>query len=415
LAKRLLPHLMRYDAPAFQSMFNAFPAPEAALGAQLALAFNQGVTNWQVSPGGAMLEELCVEALCRLFGLADTADGTFMYAGTYANQEALYLALHRWAARQGVDLGRDGLAALPDPRRLAVMVSADAHFSLRHAVRILGLGDQALITVPVDGRRRLDAAAARDLADRLRGERDVFCIVATAGTTSTGAVDPIPPLAALASHLGAWLHIDGAYGWAYRLVAEWAPLFAGGAQADSIAWDPHKQLEVPVPNSLLFVRDRADFGRMALFSSYFNRRDEDAPNPGLKSPPSTRPLAALPLVTMIRGLGLRRLRARLRAPLAAMAALADYLESQPDFALCLRPDTGIVCFRATPAGLSDGAIDALQQTLYRRIMAGGVRTISTTTLDNRPVLRLVSVTPNATFAALRETIAALRSEIDALT
>ena len=111
----LLPHLMRYDLPRFQSMFNAFAAPEAALGARLALEFNQGVTNWQVSPGGAMLEELCVRALCRLFGLAETADGTFMYAGTYANQEALYLALHRWAAQRGVELERPN--AVGTPRR----------------------------------------------------------------------------------------------------------------------------------------------------------------------------------------------------------------------------------------------------------------------------------------------------------
>ncbi|MCB0160945.1 MAG: hypothetical protein KDD83_22585, partial [Caldilineaceae bacterium] len=91
---RLLPHLMDYGSPTFQSMFNAAPAANALLGAQIALAHNQGVTNWQVSPGGAMLEELAGRALCRLFGLADTADATFMYSGTYANQEALYLALH---------------------------------------------------------------------------------------------------------------------------------------------------------------------------------------------------------------------------------------------------------------------------------------------------------------------------------
>ena len=112
LDERLLPHLMRYDLPSFQSMFNAFPPDEAQLGGRLALATNQGVTNWQVSPGGATLEELCGRALCRLFGLGDGAGATFMYSGTYGNQQALYMALHRHAERQGFDLAQNELAKI---------------------------------------------------------------------------------------------------------------------------------------------------------------------------------------------------------------------------------------------------------------------------------------------------------------
>ncbi|MEZ4584278.1 MAG: aminotransferase class V-fold PLP-dependent enzyme, partial [Caldilineaceae bacterium] len=286
---RLLPHLMDYGSPTFQSMFNAAPAADALLGAQIALAHNQGVTNWQVSPGGAMLEELAGRALCRLFGLADTADATFMYSGTYANQEALYLALHRHAERRGFNLAEEGMAGFAEPRRLLVLTSQDAHFSVKHAVRMLGLGERSLRLLPVDTDRRIDVEKARTLVDQLAVDHEIVCIVATAGTTSTGAVDPIAPLAELAAQHDAWLHVDGAYGYAYKLVPEWAPLFAGDERADSITWDPHKQLGVPIPNSLLFVRDRRDFARMALFSGYFNRADDPMPNPGLKSPPSTRP------------------------------------------------------------------------------------------------------------------------------
>ncbi|MEM9775062.1 MAG: pyridoxal-dependent decarboxylase, partial [Chloroflexota bacterium] len=159
----LLPHLMRYDRPEFQSMFNAFPPAESRLGADIALEFNQGVTNWQVSPGGAMLEEMAGQALCRLFDLAPSADCTFMYSGTYANQQALYLAIHRYAERKGVDFVNDGLAAFEDPGRLAVLVSADAHFSMRHAVRMLGMGENNLIKVPVDAERRMDVEALKQL------------------------------------------------------------------------------------------------------------------------------------------------------------------------------------------------------------------------------------------------------------
>ena len=422
IERQLVPHLMDYGSPAFQSMFNAPPEPFARLGADIALTHNQGVTNWQVSPGGAMLEEVAGQALCRLFELNVEADATFMYSGTYANQQALYLALHRHAARVGFDLAEQGVSGFPDPRRLAVLISQDAHFSIKHAVRMLGLGEQSLVLLPVDANRRIDVAQAQEMVARLTPTREIICIVATAGTTSTGAVDPIDRLADLAAATGAWLHVDGAYGYAYKLVPEWAHLFAGDVRADSITWDPHKQLGVPIPNSLLFVRNRDDFGRMALFSGYFNRADDPMPNPGLKSPPSTRPLAALPLVAALRGQGLTALVQGLRAPLSAMRELAAFLADQPDVALYHKPDTGILCFRMVPGAHSplgspapldemqfDAAqLDALQQALFDGVLQSGVRAVSVTKLAGRTVLRLVSVSPHVTGRDLQETIAVLR-------
>lgn len=409
LNERLLPHLMRYDRPHFHSMFNAFPEEGAKYGAQLALDYNQGVTNWQVSPGGAMLEELCGRALCQLFGLAETAEATFMYSGTYANQQAVYMAQHRYAEQQGVDYAREGLAAFADPARLGILVSEDAHFSLRHAARMLGLGEQGLIKMPVDTNRRVDVAAVAQLAQELNGRRDIFCVMATSGTTSTGSVDPLEPLADIAEQLGAWFHIDGAYGYAYKLVPEWRPLFEGDTRADSISWDPHKQMGVPIPNSVLFAKDGADFGRMTLHSGYFNREEDVEPNPGFKSPPTTRPFSALPLVTSILFLGVEGVVARLRGHLEAIQAAAEFLQEQPDFELMHRPDTGIVCFRYVPKGVAAEQLNQLQRRIYEQIMGSGERTISTTVLEGQMVLRLVAITPQVTAESLIDTIAHIRS------
>ena len=214
----------------------------------MALATNQGVTNWQVSPGGAMLEELCGRALCDLFGLAPSSDATFLYSGTYANQEALYLALHRHAERCGFDLAEQGVAGFEHPEQLTVLISEDAHFSIKHAVRMLGLGERTIVRLPLDSQRRIDVAKAEAIVAGLEN-RQIVCVIATAGTTSTGAVDPIGPLADLCERTGAWLHVDGAYGYAYQLVPEWSARFDGHERADSITWDPHKQLGVPIPNS----------------------------------------------------------------------------------------------------------------------------------------------------------------------
>jgi len=408
LQEKLAPHLMRYDLPGFQSLFNAFPEEGAKLGAQIALDYNQGVTNWIVSPGGAMLEELCLRAVCSLFGFGSEADATFMYCGTYANQEALYLALHRFAEQQGFDYSTNGLKGFRGDKPLAVAASSDAHFSIRHAVRMLGLGEESIITLPVDKNRRIDVSGMKSVLDKNKIEKNVFCMVATTGTTSCGSVDPISPLADYCRDNDIWLHVDGAYGLAYSLVPEWKHLFNGIARADSVAWDPHKQMGVPIPNSILFVRRWQDFGRMAVHSSYFNRSEDVEPNPGLKSPPSTRPFSALPLVTSLLHQGLDRVIERLRAPLCAIRDFYDFCMTQKDIEVCNRPDTGILCFRIIPQGYEGGAVDELQQTVHTKITAGGKRSISLTKLDGRTVLRVLAVSPAVTFGALKETLALIR-------
>jgi L-2,4-diaminobutyrate decarboxylase len=411
---KLLPHLMCYDRPSFQSMFNAFPEAGAAFGARIALAYNQGVTNWQVSPGGAVLEELCGRALCRLFGFVPEAEATFMYSGTYANQQALYLALHALAQARGFDLAERGLAGFPDPSGLAVLATEHAHFSLRHAVRMLGLGDRSLLTIGMDDRYRMDVADLERVLDKHGRGRDVVLVLASAGTTSTGAVDPIACIAGVCRSRGLRLHVDGAYGLSFALVPEERPLFEGFDQADSVSWDPHKQMGVPIPSSVLFVRDWRDFSRMAVHADYFNRSRDAEPNPGLKSPPSTRPLSALPLVTSIRSLGLNGVAERLRAPLSAVREAYAYSRTLKDIEVCHKPDSGILCLRASPRALAPEQADALQVEIHRRIQSGGERSISITSLGGRKALRLLAVSPGVTAADLRETIDVIRKTAESI-
>ena len=408
---RLIPHLMQYDHPGFHSMFNFFLEEGAELGAKIALAYNQGVTNWQVSPGGAALEELCCQALCRLFGMGPEADATFMYSGTYANQEALYLALHWKAEKCGFDFTQKGLNGFDDPARLCVLASRDAHFSLKHAVRILGLGDESLVPLDVDTNRRLDVERMKETVEQSRQTKDIFCVVSTAGTTSTGSVDPVLPLAEICRDLDTWLHVDGAYGLAYSLVPELKSLFSGMEEADSVSWDPHKQFGVPIPSSVLFVRRKEDFNRMAIFSEYFNRRDDPRPNPGLKSPPSTRPFAALSLVTSLRYQGIKNVVRRLETPIMAIRELAETLESETDIEIAHQPDTGILCFRLVPEGFPDEELNRLQEYIYERIISDGERTLSITKLDEKTVLRLVALSSSVTSQAMMETVSEARALI----
>ncbi len=404
----LVPHLMRYDVPGFQSMFNNVPDAGAALGAGVALAYNQGVTNWQVSPGGATLEEACCRSLCRLFGLPDNADATFMYSGTYANQQALYMALHRHAERAGFNLGERGIAGFAAPERLAVLASEDAHFSIRQAVRMLGLGEQCLIPLSVDANHRVDPVALRRTASELAGTRDVFCIVATTGTTSTGAIDPVEAMADEAKTLQSWLHVDGAYGLPFSLHSGRTARFRGIEKADSITWDPHKQLAIPVPNSVLFVNPGNEFGRMTLYSHYFNREASTEPNPGLKSPPSTRPMSALPLVTSLLHRGIDDIAAEVAQIADRIERLHTYLSEQPDFVCSHTPDTGILCFRHHPDHVAESRHDELQTFVYESILGSGERSISTTRLNGNNMLRILVMSNRVGFDDLLATVDEIR-------
>lgn len=406
--ENLVPHLVDYERPEFNSLYNCFPEEGAKFGAEIALEYNQGVTNWQVSPGAVMVEELCGKAMCHLFGLDANSDATFMYCGTYANQQALYLALHRKAEQLGFNFAEKGLSGFDDPSRLVVLASQEAHFSLKHAVRFLGLGDQSLVPVPIDQNLKMDVTVLNEIVNDLKNSKDIFCIVSTAGTTSTGTIDPILPIVEICKKVKAWSHIDGAYGLAFKLLKEREHLFLGIEQADSVCWDPHKQFGVPIPNSLLFLRNKEDFKRMAIYGNYFNREDDPEPNPGLKSPPSTRPFSALPLVTTIRFQGLKKVVERLHKPIQAIENLADKLKNENDVELCNKPETGILCIRLIPENYPEEQLDQLQYYIFERIKNEGKRSISITKVNNKTTLRLVAISPNVTTESLLETVEEIR-------
>jgi L-2,4-diaminobutyrate decarboxylase len=406
--QNLVPHFANYDHSAFHSLYNFFPEEGARLGAEIALKYNQGVTNWIVSPGAVMLEELSCKALCRLFKLKSTADATYYYCGTYSNQSALFLALHWTAEKHGFDFSKKGLQGFKDPTRLVALTSSDAHFSLRHALRIMGLGDDSLISIPVDSNRKMNPRALEKTVHDLKEEKDIFCIVATAGTTSTGSIDPLSQIADICEKAEIWLHVDAAYGLAYSLIPDRKQLFAGLDRADSITWDPHKQFGVPIPNSLLFVKWAENLYRNAIFSDYFNRADDPEPNPGLKSPPTTRPLSALPVVTTIKFLGLKKIICRLEHHIKVIQETAKIIANDNEIELILTPELGILCMRLKPMGFPSDQLDQLQQYIFDEIKAEGTRAVSLTKLDNQKVLRIVVLNQNVTTESILQSIAEFR-------
>lgn len=224
--------------------------PLAVVADALASAANPQLAVRGHAPWPVAVEEAVVRAVGGRFGYppSDT-DGTFTSGGAESNLAAVVTALAAKlpAAREG------GLRALPgDP---VVYVSDEGHATVRRAARIAGLGADAVRVIPTgaDHRMKVGPLGEAIAADRARGALP-FMVVATAGTTSSGAIDPLDALAKLAARQGLWLHVDAAFGGLLALVPERADALAGIAEADSIAFDPHKALRAPMGTGLLLTR-----------------------------------------------------------------------------------------------------------------------------------------------------------------
>lgn len=259
--------------------FGLFNPPSSTMGIAadtLAAGFNLQVGAWHHSPLGVAIERRLVRELGARFGFQpDAVDGTFTSGGNEANHTAVIGALASTfpAFREG---GVRALAGNP-----VLYVSAEAHHSFVKAARACGLGDRAVRHVPVDAalRMRPDALERMVRDDRAAGDLP-FLAVATAGTTNAGVIDPLEAIADVAEREGLWFHVDAAWGGAAALVPELAPLLDGTSRADSLTFDAHKWLSVPMGAGLFLTR-RLDALTAAfhLETAYVPRGEESLERP----------------------------------------------------------------------------------------------------------------------------------------
>ena len=274
--------------------------PAVAAEAMLA-AINNSVDTYDQSLVATLMEQRLVRWTAERIGFA-AGDGVFTSGGTQSNLQALYLARSR-AERTA---GEERAALLP---RLRVLATEAAHFSVTRSARLLGLGEDAVLPVPADADGRMDVAALRQALASVDTAGELpMAIVATAGTTDRGVIDPLPEIADAARDHRIWLHVDAAYGGGLLLSRTRRHLLDGIEHADSVTVDYHKTCFQPVSSSALIVRERADLAATAHHADYLNpaaeAASEDAePNQVDKSLQTTRRFDALKLWTTLRSLG----------------------------------------------------------------------------------------------------------------
>jgi aromatic-L-amino-acid decarboxylase len=230
----------------------------------VAAALNQNCNFSQLSPAASVIERTVIAWLAQLFGFPDGAGGLLTDGGSMATLTAIAAA----ANDRAPDFRAAGLQSRRGP--LTLYTSAEAHASVEKAAAILGLGLANVRKVPTDARQRLRIdLLRRAIRDDRQADRQPFCVVATAGTVTTGAIDPIDEIADLCAEEGLWLHVDGAYGALFVLSERFRERLSPCSRADSISLDPHKLLFAPLEAGGLLARDRETLRRTFAFESSY--------------------------------------------------------------------------------------------------------------------------------------------------
>ena len=387
----VLRNTMHVNHPRF---FAYVPGPSnfvSVMADALISGYNVFAGTWISGSGPAAVELAVIEWLRTACGFPNGAGGLFVSGGTMANLTALAVARH-------VALGDrlDGAT---------VYYSDQAHSSLEKALRVLGLPSENARKIACDADFRLSVLDLERAIekDRAAGKRP-FCVIASAGTTNTGAIDPLRELSRLCKDQGLWLHVDGAYGAAAVICDRGREQLAGLELADSLSLDPHKWLFQPFETGCVLVRDLVQLRDTFLilpeylrdtqqYSAEFNFTDH-----GLQL---TRGFRALKLWMSIKVFGMAAFRAAVERGFALAEFTEARLRKMPGWEIVTPAQMGIVCFRYT------GADDAAHFRLVQSILKDGFALITSTVLQGRTVLRTCTINPRTTEADIEETLGRL--------
>ncbi len=390
---KVLPHLIKVDHPRY---FAFVPAPNEYVGVLadlLSAGMNIFVGTWMVGAGATQVEQVVIRWLCDWFGMPAGAGGLFVSGGSVANLVCLAAARQRYP---------DALA------RGRVYYSDQTHSCVARAWRILGLREEQICVLPADEHFQIPLSRLAEQIERDRAEGLLpFCVAANAGTTNTGAVDPLNELADLCEREGLWLHADGAYGAAAILTQEGAQRLQGIHRLDSLAVDPHKWLYQPMMAGCAIVREFEHLREaFRILPPYLQDKERGAAGVDLcdYGVELSRNFRALKLWMSLKTHGVEAFRQAMEHNLRLARVAEDALRSLPRWRIISPATMGILAFRYEPPEHTPEQTDALNRALVDAMIADGYAMVSSTILRGRVALRMCTLNPRATEADVLETL-----------
>jgi glutamate/tyrosine decarboxylase-like PLP-dependent enzyme len=387
-----------YIASLTHPRFFAFvPSPSnwvSVLAEMLVAGVNPFLGSWLVSPGPSQVELITIDWLRQLCGLPEGTAGLFVSGGSVATLTALAVARHTVLADRIADA--------------TVYFSDQTHTAVERALSVLGFGRDQFRALPTDQHFRLELDALRLALERDRANgKHPFSVVANAGTTNTGAVDPLPELVDLCRDQGLWLHVDGAYGAAAVLTEAGSALLKGIEGADSLVLDPHKWLFQPFEIGCVLVREGKQLPKtFAVHPEYlrdvdWQEEDVNFRDYGIQL---TRSFRALKLWLSLKVFGLAAFREAIGRGIELAEQAEAMLRSSGRWEVVTSAQLGIVTFRWAGAGDIHEEIDRINQRIVEGMIAEGFAFLTSTVLRGRVVLRLCTINPRTTEEDLAETI-----------
>ena len=418
-ARLLFDHSLFNAHPRFFGYITSPPAPIGILGDLLASALNQNVGGWMLSPAASEVESQTVRWIAELIGYPADCGGLLVSGGNMANIVCLLAAR---AAKARWNVREDGVAG-GGGRQLRVYASAETHTWLQKAADLAGIGTSSIRWIATDSALRMDVSALRRQVEADSAAGDVPCmVIGTAGSVSTGAIDPLVEIGAVCRGHGIWFHVDGAYGGFAAALPDASDDLRALGGADSVAVDPHKWLYAPLEAGCALVRDAEALRSAFAYHPPYYHFEERAVNYVDHGPQNSRGFRALKVWLALKQVGASGYRQMIGDDIRLSRAMAEAVRRHQELELFTQ-ELSIATFRYVPADLrptvgeaaTERHLDVVNRELLDRLQRGGEAFVSNAVIGGRYVLRACIVnfhTSRGDVEALPEIVARVGREID---
>jgi L-2,4-diaminobutyrate decarboxylase len=395
-------HCIRLHNPKFMGHQIMPPVPIAAMAGFFSDVMNNGMGVYEMGVAGTALERIVVQQVGQRLGMGDNVDGVLTSGGTLANLTAML------AARSHISPDTDWKDGTQ--RKLALMVSDQAHYCVDRAARIMGWGDDGIIKVPTNDRFSMRTELLSDeLAKAKQRGVTVIAVVGSACTTSTGSFDDLVAIGNFCDEHKLWFHVDGAHGAANGLSSKYRHLVAGIELADSVTLDFHKMLMTPAITSTLLFRDgNKSYGSFAQQADYL-WSESDSPewfNLAKRTFECTKTMLSVKVSSIVATHGWELFDTNVTRLNDLAAGFAELLEAADDFELAVTPQTNIVCFRYTGG---EASVCEVNKRIRRQLLERGEFYIVQTVLNGETWLRTTISNPMTQENHFEQLLTAIRS------
>lgn len=385
-------------------------------------ATNQSMDSWDQSPAGSIMEEHLINWLRQKAGYGEGTSGVFTSGGTQSNLMGVLLArdwaiASHWKNEDGSEwsVQRDGIPA-DAMKKVKVICSENAHFSVQKNMAMMGMGFQSVVTVPSNANAQMDVAALEQTLAQLKAEGKIAaCIVATAGTTDAGAIDDLKAIRKLADEYQAWLHVDAAWGGALLLSKDYRHFLDGIELTDSITLDFHKHFFQTISCGAFLLKDPANYRFIDYKADYLNSEyDEEhgVPNLVAKSLQTTRRFDALKLWFTVEALGEELYASMIDHGVKLTKAVEQYINNTASLEMLVPSQFASVLFRVIPEDYPAEFVDALNQNVADELFARGEANIGVTKVGSKQSLKMTTLSPIATLENVKALLAQVLAEAD---